>query len=466
MLKKNWLLLINYCVLLSIGILGHLRANTLKEYDKFIIEKFNEPKSYASLANLFYKNNYPGLSSFFIKAYLQNIQSVRTSKVEELISQVIEEVGLDEFELLDESILLKTSNYEFRYLIAKKRMKKGNYQKSYEVLRSVQNIPTSIKPFWFHLSAVVSHALGKNEEAMSDFNNCVKYSNQSMKLRVNQVKKKRLEINRDYCTMGLARVSFSQEKFEQSKSVYLDIQKESYVWPEILWEEAWSSFYLNEFNRTLGKLVTYNAPILDFIFIPQIDSLRALSYMEICLWDDAEKISDDFYTKYLKDYESLRKIFANDYKNFEKNANYLLSNNLSGLSNKMLIRIINRVKRDPIAQIMFERYESALNESKRIETLKGMRSYNIIRKNMNSYLSFKREIIGHYFTKRVVEMLRDLSESYEGMSYIKLEILARKKDELYNIDRSVLGQRGDLKNVKRNEKQLFWSFNSEYLNFC
>ena len=76
---------------------------------------------------------------------------------------------------------------------------------------------------------------------------------------------------------------------------YLDIEKSSPIWPEILFEEAWNSFYQGNFNRALGKLVTYKAPLLSYIYNPEIDALRALAYMELCLWEDTKNVVDNFY---------------------------------------------------------------------------------------------------------------------------------------------------------------------------
>jgi hypothetical protein len=54
--------------------------------------------------------------------------------------------------------------------------------------------------------------------------------------------------------------------------------------------------------------------------------------------------------------------------------------------------------------------------------------------------------------------------SFEDMSYIKLEILSRRKSELYD-DISADGlnrKRGDIVNLKRTDKQYFWNFNGEF----
>jgi hypothetical protein len=48
------------------------------------------------------------------------------------------------------------------------------------------------------------------------------------------------------------------------------------------------------------------------------------------------------------------------------------------------------------------------------------------------------------------------------MSYIKLEVLAQRKDKLYQSSPSGGNKRGDVKYIQRNDKQYFWTFNGEF----
>ena len=48
------------------------------------------------------------------------------------------------------------------------------------------------------------------------------------------------------------------------------------------------------------------------------------------------------------------------------------------------------------------------------------------------------------------------------MSYIKLEVLARRKESLYSPDTSMNRGRGDIRNLTRTDKQYFWNFNGEF----
>ena len=101
------------------------------------------------------------------------------------------------------------------------------------------------------------------------------------------------------CQAGKARTYYQANQFDAADQAYDRIQKASIVWPDILFEQAWNSFARGEYNRTLGKLVSYKCPALYFVFNPEVDVLRAQSYLALCLYDDARvRSSIEFGGKY------------------------------------------------------------------------------------------------------------------------------------------------------------------------
>jgi hypothetical protein len=74
-----------------------------------------------------------------------------------------------------------------------------------------------------------------------------------------------------------------------------------------------------------------------------------------------------------------------------------------------------------------------------------------------------RTLIGAYTRAGLASKYDELFTAFEGMSYIKLEILALKKEQLYKTDAIFPGKkRGDVKYIDRNDKQYFWTFNGEF----
>src|SRR5690606_21649450 len=205
-----------------------------------------------------------------------------------------------------------------------------------------------VKPFALHLEAATLALQGKSSQAVENYRECVRISNAQTSRTKETNRLRQLEINRDNCLVGIARSLFADKKFEAANLAYLDLDKRSHVWPEILFEEAWNSFYMGDYNRTLGKLVTYRAPIMSFTFNPEVEVLKALTYMELCLWNDANKAVEDFYSTYEKDTSGLinqLRTYGKDYKKFYMLAKGSLENQSSG--NKLLDRLLSGLSRDP-----------------------------------------------------------------------------------------------------------------------
>src|SRR5690606_4919755 len=69
-------------------------------------------------------------------------------------------------------------------------------------------------------------------------------------------------------------------------------------------------------NRTLGKLISYKAPVFDFIFKPEVEVLKSMTYLKMCLYNDAGKTADEFYKELLKPSRDLRSFLLSRGKNY------------------------------------------------------------------------------------------------------------------------------------------------------
>jgi len=82
--------------------------------------------------------------------------------------------------------------------------------------------------------------------------------------------------------------------------------------------------------------------------------------------------------------------------------------------------------------------------------------------NLRESLLLQRDLIGAYVRKSLHLAMDQLDKSFEGMTYIKLEVLGRAKQKLYFASESESRSRGNVRYIKRNEKQYFWTFNGEF----
>lgn len=398
-----------------------------------------------------------------IKEYLVSQNIVNNQILDDNLEEIITQVGIKQFEVLPASILAKSRAPTMRFILAKKLFRQGKYQESLQEIAS--NIPRAhpIKPFALFLEGSIHSLLKNNTNAIVAYQECIDRSEKSMSNVVDKRLLRQLEVNRDYCVIGIPRTYFASGQFKSAYSGYLDLPKMSYIWPEILFEEAWNSFYLKEYNRTLGKLVTYNAPIFENFFNPEISVLQALTYFELCLWADAKKTVDDFFSEFEKATDYLE-VFLNSRKN---DFRYFFNvadgkRNGSRRGGKLLNTILGSIVREMTFIELYDSFLVGREEMERINNVGNVAFTNFLMSNMVEAINTQRDLIGAYVQQRLWTALAELRKSIEGMSYIKLEVLSQRKEELYAPLKATNRRRGDIRNLYRTDKQYFWTFNGEF----
>lgn len=398
----------------------------------------------------------------WMKDYLVKNNSSLDSELEEALDKILSVTGVKPFESLPEEVLRHSRSGNIRYILAKRLMKRARFQEALKELSGI-NSDHSAYPFVANMKGAINSQLGNERVAEDDYRLCVSSSEKRMN-RVSLVaQKEQLEINRDYCLAGIARVQFGRKEYAKAELNYLDIPKESFVWPEILFEEAWTSYYTKNYNRTLGKLVTYKAPVFDFIFKPEVEVLKALTYMKMCLFDDAKRTVDGFYEELLKPSRELRTYLISNGKNYRRFYDLMSAHEEGRRSSLSIVdSVLKAIHKDGAYIELKGALSGAIAEYNllRKKSSTSLRS-NLI-KNVQTLLDEYRTIIGAYVRAGLVGKYAELYSAFQGMSYIKLEVLAQRKEQLYRTDSLSGKKRGNVKYIDRNDKQYFWTFNGEF----
>ena len=400
----------------------------------------------------------------FIKEYLATSR-VNDAAVDKVLDDVITAVGVKQFEVLPANILEKSNAPTVRYILAKKAFRAGKFDQAIKYLDRRIEDWHPVKPFALLLEASALAVSKREDKSNAVFRECIDVANSQIKKTDNKDRIRQLQITRDYCVVGIPRAQFALQKHEEANLSYLDLPKSSYIWPEILFEEAWNSFYLKDYNRTLGKLVTYKAPVFNYTFNPEIEVLKALSYMELCLWEDSKKAVEGFYSQYETDNVGYKKFIdslGKDYRQYYM----LVKDHADGKykENKILSNALANIGRDPA---YLELYSSFNNGRDEIERLKGLPNDALkaaLNENLRESLSLQRNLIGSYVRGQLQLYAAQVVRAFEDMSYIKLEVLSKRKTELYDdVSMRETGRaRGDVAHLRRTDKQYFWTFNGEF----
>lgn len=398
----------------------------------------------------------------WMKDYIVKNDRPLDSEMEQTLDLMLYHTGVKPFESLPESILKRSRSGNIRYILGKRLLKDGKYREALNELNSISS-DHSAYPFIANLKATIYSHLNNAQDAETQFKDCIRASERQMSKVSSATQKNQLETNRDYCIAGVARVKFAGNNYKDAELSYLDIGKDSFVWPEILFEEAWNSYYLKNYNRTLGKLISYKAPVFDFIFKPEVEVLKSMTYLKMCLYDDAGKSADAFYKELLTPSRDLRSFLISRGKNYRYFYN-LMADHESNKSAPLPIidSILKSIRKDAAYKEMKSALTAALGEYNALrKNKKSSMNGNLIR-NVKTVSDEYRTTLGAYVRAGLVSKYAELYSAFQNMSYIKLEVLAQRKEKLYQSDVVQDKKRGDVKYIERNDKQYFWTFNGEF----
>ena len=430
-------------------------------YDK--IARTGRVKDYTQIIGTLVDNELYFTSVSFVKEYMVGRERAKGKKIDRLMEKVIANIGIRQFEILPARVLKEYDLPITHYILARKYFRSEKYKKSLYHLEDKIPRGHPARPFALLLKGTLYSILKKPQLSINAFSECIGESKRQARRYRDEMRQRQLRINRDTCIAGIARTQFWQKKYEAANSTYLDIEKESVIWPEILFEEAWNSFYLKNYNRTLGKLVTYKAPVLNYIFNPEVDILRALSYLELCLYDDARRTVDEYYKKYerssLKIAEFLKRE-GRDYRKFYFLAKDRGRGESSG--NELLDKLLKAAIEDPAYKELYGSFQRGKLEFGRMKKVEHRKLKQLLKRELKESMLVQRDLIGAYIRKKLLLFVGQINKSFRGMSYISLEVSKLKKDKLYGVKKKEGRMRGNINNLVRTEKQYFWTFNGEF----
>ncbi|MCC7442747.1 MAG: hypothetical protein IT285_14015, partial [Bdellovibrionales bacterium] len=197
----------------------------------------------------------------------------------------------------------------YAYAMGKEALLRGNEA---EAARQLDGVPRSspLWPYALQLRGSAKAIQGDTAGALKDFGSCAERAGEIVdtvaepeeeSASVAAWRARARAEARDLqarCLAGTARTLYQVGKFPEADRAYDEIPKASFVWTDILFEQAWNAYAQREYNRSLGKLVTYKSPALSFVFNSEVDVLTAQTYLALCQYSDANEVINEFNGKF------------------------------------------------------------------------------------------------------------------------------------------------------------------------
>lgn len=400
-----------------------------------------------------YINNYLEENSEIDKELESDIETL-VVKTGTMAVLNLEEKKLESFSIPSISLILGTRLFN-----------KDQLDKSYAVL---SRIPETHK-FSIEASLIkgtIKNLQRKHIEASNFYEQCAKKAGQQENAAGGEKNKRYYTYLNETCTIRMARVKLEDKKYEEALEIYEKIDKRSYKWPYILMDKAWAHYYLKDYNRAIGLTVTYKSPLLESYFFPEAEVLMALSYYNLCLWDDSLKVVDHFYDYYQPKADALKEILGQN----KKSDTYFLDlyyadpktrENL----NPFIRNLITQTRKQVKFNLDLASLRSAKDELALLKKLKNKNEFTAdLEANLDSTINFISAKINYYIKKEIFVFINEIHKHSYSMFNLKLELLSKKREEIYNTkaDQQINRNRGSETNVNRKTNQYFFDFNGSF----
>lgn len=437
-------------------------ASAKGAYDRFTKDKskYRDKK----IAHELIEGSYYFSAIPYINEYLEKNSEI-DAELEADIETLVIKTGTMAVLNLDEKRLESFNIPSISLILGTRLFNKDQNAKAYEIL---SRIPETHQ--FSGEAALIKGTIRNSErkliEAGNLYESCIKKSTAMENNSKGEKLKRYYNYLKETCTIRSARVKIEEKKFDEALEIYAQIDKRSYKWPYILLDQAWANYYLKDYNRALGLTVTYKAPLLESYFFPEAEVLMALSYYNLCLWDDSLKVVDHFYDFYKPKAESLKEILG---KNKTSNTYFLdlyyadpkTRENL----NPFIRNLITQTRKQVKFNLDLASLKAAKDELALLKRLKNKNEFTIgLEANLDSTIDFISAKINYYIKKEIFTFINEIHKHSYSMFNLKLELLSKKRDDIYNAKALANAERGrgSENNINRKTSQYFYDFNGSF----
>ena len=449
-------------IALSLGISSNAHATAKAAYDLYQndhTKEKNKKIAHELIDGQFYFSAIP-----YINTYLESNNEI-DSQLEADIETLVIKTGTMAVLNLEEKRLEKFSIPSISLILGTRLFNKEQYEKAYAVL---SRIPDNHKfaPEANLIKGTIRNLERKHLEALNVYDSCAQKAAIQESASSGEKLKRYYTYLKETCIIRQARVKIEDKKYEEALELYEQIDKRSYKWPYILMDKAWAHYYLKDYNRAIGLTVTYKSPLLESYFFPEAEVLMALSYYNLCLWDDSLKVVDHFYEYYQPKADALKDILGQNKKSdtYFLDLYYADSKTRENL-NPFIRNLITQTRKQVKFNLDLASFKAAKDELALIKKLKNKNDFtNGLEANLDSTIQFIGAKINYYIKKEIFTFINEIHKHSYSMFNLKLELLSKKREEIYNTkaDQKVDRNRGSENNVNRKITQYFFDFNGSF----
>lgn len=363
-------------------------------------------------------------------------------------------------ETIDPSLIPQKQRSFYYYYKGKSLFEDKKFKKALRMFELIpkKNILYSKAVFF---SAVIEVVFGNNRQAIKKFKKSI----------VNSRRLLNYKWIKEQAYLNIARVYYSEAKYNKAIKYYSKIPRDSNNWLEALFEASWAFSIMENPNNTLGNLHTILSPFYQNRFYPEAHILRAITLFQMCYYDKVKSLLSSFDKKYKSlYYEVIKLVKVSKRKKgeiFKRTKKYKLSSKKYSKLNQ----IFDRLSKTDIYRKAYSTLKYNRIEKRDIKGLFKRAKYKKLQQSLLSYLKKKNKDLILFTNNQLLAVVEDthkyISNLFEQSILISAETLLKdiarlkkklaikdeKEDQIFigGMQKLVVGQSLE-----------YWPFEGEY----
>ncbi len=375
------------------------------------------------------------------------------------VFQLVLKTGTLAFETMSVEDLMRKNSIPLRYVAAVKLLRLDRYAQAQKILEGFPKTHRFSLEAYYSLGIIYN--MNKDKRAIEALDQCKASADLLIDLAKNKKLIRYYNLVKEQCEIYKGRYYYTNKQFQEAEKLYDNIPKKSYLWPSTLLERAWTNYHLEDYNRSLGLLVTYKSPLLQSYYYPEASYLEALSFHKMCLWDDTLSVIDSYH----KIYHPRSKMLAAILKKHKSSKDYFYRLTQSDVKKN---EKINPFIRNLITQIR----KSIKFNVDHVDILKAKRELRIIKKRkygrvyqreLINQINWRIESLNHHIKKEMFSFINEVNKYSLELLKVRLEVISKRKHLEYSNKKLISSRsRGSFDNLNRKVTEQFYDFYGEF----
>ena len=248
------------------------------------------------------------------------------------------------------------------------------------------------------------------------------------------------DTNRVAALMGLARVLYQGQRFEDSIKIYRSIPRDTIYFHEALMENSWNYLRSGKFRSALSNFQTLHSVFYKDYYQPESLILRAYVYLYICKYYEMEKVLDFFNAVYLPVLKSVNQSlrWGTSYDSYVKAALSARRNKKEGLvlsdGSALPEVIMNRLGKNSSFRSLIAYLDKLKDEKALLNTFPSKWRRDRVGKNvryiLNRRIASTQKAAGKEIRGILLDVRKELKRLSTSEQYLRYDMLKGKREYL------------------------------------